>query len=279
MKKTAIIILIIISIVFVSNFSIFAPQKANATAPVSVVADVDRTWDKIAIYVWKVVGVPLFKKFVMKVITGGDFKMSWSSVKSWLINDLAFQTLDATLRAYTGYSLCIDVKINIQLALRDAIAPDYQPLCRPEDSKIWGLADALITEGGTAAWKKLEEEYYQSFFFNLTSQNNDVNQWYAIQDNAEQEKNKKQQHIYLELLANDGVLGKRQCPPDYKGDPDDCPIMSPGSSVSEFLKTEFSSVNDTLLQTTIKEDIFALTGSAVQLLLTQSINSAFEAAR
>jgi len=270
------IIIILISIICVSSAAIFTPKKAEATAPVAVVVNAPDAWDHIQVAVWKFAVYPLFKQLMLTMLTGGDFKMSWDSVKNWLINDLAFQTLDATLRAYTGYSLCIDIKINMQLALRDAVAPEYTPLCRPEDSKIWGLADTLINDGSDAAWLRVKDEYYRSFFFNLTSQDNDVNQWFAIQDNAEQEKNKKQQHIYLELLANDGILGKRICPPNYKGDPANCPIASPGNTVSHLLKTEFSSQSDSLLKTQIKEDLFALAGSGVQMLLNQIVNSAYQ---
>lgn len=293
MTRKLINILLILCLLTSINAVLFQYKEAKAvSAPVAVTVDIPRDtghaemskWDRIAIAVWKFAVYPVVKQSVITLVTGGDFKISWDSVKNWLIHDLAFQALDATLRAYTGYGLCIDIKMNVELALRQAMAPDYQPLCRPEDSKIYDLAKTLTLEGSDEAWKKVKDEYYKSFYVNFsTTADNDLNQWFTLRSNAEAEKDKAQQHIYLELLANDGFLGKRDCsgiPPAQQGvNGENCPIMSPGAIVAESIKSTISASEQATLQATIKEDLATLAGAATQLILQQIIQNTVNATR
>lgn len=285
MSKKIICIILIICSLAVSNAAFFQIKKADAVAPVGVVADAEREmglaqysmWDRISVYVWKAAIYPLVRKAIITMITGGDFKITWDSVRTWLIEDLAFQTLHAVLMTYTGYGLCIDIGINIQMALRRSVAPDYEPICSFEDSKIAQIGSSLIFEGTDAAWEKIRNEYYQSFFVNISgSANNQLNAWFDIQDNFEQQKNKEEQHIRLELLANDGFLGKRDCTgiePEKRGiNNEKCPILTPGATIADYLKKEYSNADDATLRATIKEDIAVLAGMVIDMKMQEFAN-------
>ncbi len=278
MLKKLSVLFLILALFITYNATLLTVKKADAI-PVTVLADVPRdTVDRIGITLWKMIGYPLLRDQVINFVTTGDFKMSWSSVKYWLIHDLAFQTANLILKDYIGFDLCTTISGDIIFALGQMYAPNYPgPDCTFDQSQLAQTAEKLFTGDSDQAWQDVKNYYYQNFHMSLYGEANQFGTWFKIRDNIDTQINQKQQNFRFEMLINDGFLGNYDCAgvPESQR-PDNCRLLTPGMIVADVVKTSISAPMDSALKAQMINDVAALAGVVVDMLKNKFIYSVYE---
>ncbi|MBU1118632.1 hypothetical protein KKH43_01985 [Patescibacteria group bacterium] len=301
MFKKVLLIVLIVSVVFVSSGLAILSQPKTAHAATWLTIDLDARLNKVLVMIWKFAIFPLVKKFVMKFATG-DLSINGMEILTWFIKDLYFQSFQAVLLTYTGFSLCSDIKANVRVAFAKAGVPGtYKPECTFDRSLIKKSVDAMAAinkAGGVTPelLKQAEREFMNRFTIKLEGENNDLSTWFGIRSNASQQFQKSEQNYRFELLVNQGFFGARDCknvnqqkttkaqqaktskkvkktatpkkPVDkYK----DCRIKTPGLMFAEDAKKSIADLKKGTIQSVVLEDLVALTALFIDQVLETSV--------
>ena len=229
--------------------------------------------DRIATYVWKAAVYPLIRDMVIRVVTTGDFKITWDDLKTWLVRDLVFQTFNAIFEEFTGFNLCARISGNIRIALLNASLTEYVPDCTFDQSEMGQMVERVLT-GETGAWEELKAKYYRDFSFSLYSSSNDFYSWYELRDNFESQKEQKEQELKFEMLINDGFLGTRNCTDEQKQN-GNCPVVSPGTYVANLFKETYTAPFDSALGAQMWNDMASLGGVITDILKNRLVNNIY----
>lgn len=235
-RKILIPILMFVILFVFSGLGILAqPLPADALWNIDLITNEKIGW--LLLTIWKLAIYPIIKDLVIKIATL-DFSITGQDVFSWLFETLVFQTAEAVMLTYTGFSLCANIQVNFRLAMMRATAPDYQPWCTWDRSlikKYWDFANRIYDSDSDEVWQVLKDEYFNTFSFEMRDANNVYGSWFSVKDNIETQLKKKQQNYVIELLGNNGFLGGRDCSQGIDANkngkidnPEECKLMSPG---------------------------------------------------
>lgn len=308
MFKKIISIILIASFVFTASGLGILSQPKTASAAAWLTIDIDARLNKILVAIWKFAVYPILKKLVLK-IAAGDLSINGLELVTTGLKNLAFQGLQATMLAYTGFSLCSDIRGNLRVAFARAGTPgDYVPDCTFDRSLVKKSIDVvrrLEATGGTPdkVFKVLEGELVGRFSASLQDSNNDYNTWFGLRTNFAEQLQKKQENYRFEILVNQGFLGARDCgklnfPGATKAETEaaskvkktskktkaktvdkyrDCRIKSPGLMFAEEAKKNIDGLKQGSIQATAVEDLIALTALFIDTLIDTSLTGFWNA--
>ena len=108
------------------------PKKAKAIGPTF---DIKQILNNLLVSIWKSVLFPLIKEIIVGYITTGEFPMNMDEFKTWLVEDLLFQTMESVLNEFANFSLCAEFSMNVRIALgQNELAPEDRPDCTFRES-------------------------------------------------------------------------------------------------------------------------------------------------
>lgn len=307
-KKFLTVLLIATTIFTVSGLGVLSqPKPAEAAAWLTI--DIDEQLNRVLVAIWKFAIFPILKKLVVK-LASGDLSINGLELITTFAKDLAFQSLQAVLLTYTGFSLCSDIRGNMRTAFARAGTPgEYIPDCTFDRSIIKKGFDIVRQLGNSTnlseAAKVAERELTSRFAISLQGSNNDFGTWFGLRSNFLEQNEKKQQNYRFELLVNQGFFGARDCgklnvPGSTKAEAEaapkvkktakkktasaktvdkykDCRIKSPGLMFAEDAKKRIEGVKQGSIQATALQDIIALSAIFIDTLIETSLTGFWNA--
>lgn len=266
MPKKLLILFLIISLFLTLNLGFLTTKKADAI-PVEETFSTNYLLDSIAILLWKGLVYPLIRDQIINFVTTGDFKISWNSIKNWLLYELPTQTANIILKKYIGLDLCTTISKDVRFALGQMYAnPSWEPSCTYDQSKLAQMTVKLFTGDSQGAWQDMKKNYYPKFYLSILGEGNQFGKWFQLRDNIDSQINKREQNIKFEMLLNEGFLAGYDCTgvPEEKR-PDGCRPKTTGMLVSEVIRTSISSQIEAPLQATMVADLASVVGTVVDI--------------
>lgn len=276
-KKTFLIGLLMVLLFVTSGLAVLAyPKKADAQLPTM---DLRQILNNILVGIWKAVVFPLIQKIVVGFLTTGEFPMTGDEMLTWLYKDLAFQTLEVILNQF-NITLCTEFSANVRLALQNITSDEYTPDCTFDESWLATTIEEAVLEGSDAAWAKVKSDFLGSFSINVETSNNVYSRWFEVQDTFRSERARAEGDLRLELGANTGFLGRRDCSQwqesrddrnnDGERQDNECPVTSPGESVSS-LFNGYEVLQGASAGSEVLADLVGLLGTIIDLVINQAI--------
>lgn len=277
MPKKLLISLLIISLFLTFNSGFLTTKKADAI-PVEQMFSMDYLLDSLAIIIWKSVVYPMIRDQIINFVTTGDFKISWNSIKNWLIYELAFQTASTILKDYIGFDLCTTISGNILLAFGQMYANrNWEPSCTYDQSELAQMTNKLLTGDSQGAWQDMKNNFYANFHLSLLGPSNQFGTWFQLRDNINSQINQREQNIKFEMLINEGFLNGYDCTGVPENErPDKCMARTSGMAIAQLVKTSFSSPQDSALKATMVADLASVVGMVVDIYKNKMLKSVFE---
>jgi len=252
------------------------PKPAKAVLPA---IDLMEIINKVILIVWKTVIFPLLKKIILSVITKGDFPITLDAFKEWLYKDLGFQILEAILNQY-GLTLCSRFSANIKLAIQKHLAAEWAPTCTWDESWLAKTLEDCLRTGEEACWAKIRADALKSVRLTFSGSNNEFFKWFDVQDTFYSRKAKEEGDLRLEIQANSGFLGKRDCSKwkkethDFNGDgkmqENECPLMTAGESIAKMIEP-YGPMQDSSMKSVIWSDMVSLLAQIIDTLLSDAV--------
>jgi hypothetical protein len=251
--------------------------------------DIKAILNNLLVSIWKSVLFPLIKEIVVSYITTGEFPMNMDEFKTWLVEDLLFQTMESVLNEFANFSLCAEFSMNIRIALgQNELAPDDQPDCT-YDQSVWmeklEKAYQAGEEGGNGMavlGEDLRDTFFENFTISAQGANNQYGSWWNVQDRVTAEATRQENQYNVELSANRGFLGQRDCSrgedrnDDGEVSGDECPTTTTGESVATALES-YNNYTEGAIQTEVFSDLIALFGNVIDLVINQAIKGGISA--
>lgn len=286
-KKLLLISLIGIFCFVASGVGVLSmPKKAKAMGPVF---DIKAILNNLLVSIWKSVLFPLIKEIIVGYITTGEFPMNMDEFKTWLVEDLLFQTLESVLNEFADFSLCAEFSMNIRIALsQNELAPEDQPNCSYDQSPWMETLENVYRASeagedvGDVLTDSIRENFFENFAISAQGSNNQYGAWYGVQDRTTVEATRQENQYNVELSANSGFLGSRDCSrgedTDGSGevDGDECETVSTGQSVADSLES-YNNYTEGTIQAEVFTDLIAMFGSIIDLLINQAIKGGISA--
>lgn len=200
---------LIACVVFVfSGLGVFAfPEPAQAGWPSTTIADLDKLIENILIAVWKLAIYPLLKNIFMSLASGSDWMMTSEQFAQWLLKDVVFQAANVIFKKITGFSLCVNLNLNLQIALTKFVKEDYTPDCKYEHSKIV----KLLTQDPAESMDELRKKMPEMLDASVSGSNNDIGLSLDAAMDIFDESSKKSTTAEDELFSGKGLFSTRDC--------------------------------------------------------------------
>ncbi|NQV00230.1 MAG: hypothetical protein HQ538_05815 [Parcubacteria group bacterium] len=262
------------------------PKKAQAVGPVF---DIKAILNNLLVSIWKSVLFPLIKEIIIGYITTGEFPMSMDEFKTWLVEDLLFQTMESVFNEFANFSLCSEFSMNIRIALgQNELAPDRQPNCTYDQSQWMQIIEHAVDAeredglGGEVLGEELRQEFFRSFHLSAQGANNQYGAWWEVQDRVTAEATRQEDQYNVELSANRGFLGQRDCSrgEDENNDGEvsgvECTTVTTGETVAGSLES-YNNYTEGAIHTEVFSDLIALFGNVIDLVINQAIEGGISA--
>jgi hypothetical protein len=289
-KKLLLIGLVSIICFVTSGLGVLAlPKKADAIGPVF---DIKQILNNLLVSIWKSVIFPLIKEIVVGYITTGEFPMDMDSFKTWLYEDLLFQTLESVVGQFSDFSLCADFSMNVRIALGNELAVDDQPDCTYDQSELAGMTERIIRaeqdsgEGAEALWDEINSNYLSGLFQTSLGSNNQYGAYAEAQERFSAQARRTEDDLRLEVSANRGFLGQRDCSQWEEGSHDlnhdgemqenECPLQTTGETVAGALEG-YNRLEEGSIGSEVFADLIGFLGSIVDLLINKAVSAGISA--
>ena len=289
-KKIILVGLIAVFCFVASGLGVLAlPKKAEAIGPVF---DIKQILNNLLVAIWKSVIFPLIKEIVIGYITTGEFPMDMDSFKTWLVEDLLFQTLESILNEFADFSLCANFSLNVRIALGNELTLDDQPECTYDQSELAQMLERVITaeqetgEGGEALWDEINNNYLSGLVQTSLGSNNQYGGWLEAQERFSVETTRTRDDLQLEVSANRGFLGQRDCSQWEEGSHDlnrdgemqenECPLQTTGETVAGALES-YNTLEQGSIGSEVFADLIGFLGNIVDLLINKAVSAGISA--
>ena len=294
-KKLLLIGLIGIICFVTSGLGVLAlPKKAEAIGPVF---DIKQILNNLLVSIWKSVIFPLIKEIVVGYITTGEFPMDMDSFKTWLYEDLLFQTLESVVGEFSDFSLCADFSMNINIALGNELAlsdsnGNGQPDCTYDQSELAQMTERIIRaeqdsgEGAETLWDEINSNYLSGLFRTSLGSNNQYGAYIEAQERFSAQTSRTGDDLKVEVSANRGFLGQRDCSQWEKDEHDsnhdgemqenECPTQTTGETVAGALEG-YNTLEEGSIGSEVFADLIGFLGSIVDLLINKAISAGISA--
>ncbi len=294
-KKLLLISLIGIVCFVASGLGVLAmPKKAKAIGPVF---DIKQILNNLLVSIWKSVIFPLIKKIVIGYITTGEFPMDMDSFKTWLYEDLLFQTLESVVGQFSNFSLCADFSMNVRIALGNETALNTgdgsdQPDCTYDQSNLAQMLERVITAeqdtggGGEALWDEINHNYLSGLFQTSLGSNNQYGAYIDAQERFATQSTRTANDLRDEASANRGFLGTRDCSQwtaesndtnhDGEMQENECPVQTTGETIAGALES-YNTLEQGSVGSEVFADLLGFLGQIVDLLINKAVSAGISA--
>lgn len=284
LKKLLLVGLVAVFCFVASGLGVLAlPKKAKAIGPVF---DIKQILNNILVAIWKSVLFPLIKEIIIGWITTGEFPMTMDEFKTWLYEDLLFQTLESVFNEFANFSLCARFSANIRIALGQNELSDEKPECTYDESELAQMVEDMVRAGDSEeAWSEIGEDFLGNFAITAQGSNNQYGAWYETQDRFYAQSRRTEDDLRLEVGANRGFLGQRDCSRwteanDQNGDGErqdnECPLQTTGESAASALES-YNTLEEGTIGSEVFSDLIALFGQVIDLVINKAISGGISA--